>query len=274
MLAAPDIARLDWLNVRVAHCRLPAWSDEQLNSVSHPGSIGMSFTHQASATIRRGNGRADRRGVAAGSVGLGGQEPIAWLAVGNASEVIEITADETLRRDIAGELGVLHHADLDDLHGWTDPVIKAIMLRFRAGVRDWVRLDGMEHEALTRAAYARVLQVKFGAVARAPRKLDRTRLARVVDFVAANLDRDLLIVELADIATLSAYHFARSFRHTTGLAPHRFVTTLRLQRAMDLLMQSPMTVEQIAAEIGMSNLNHFRRLFRAQFGAPPSLIRR
>ncbi len=275
MVAAPDIARLEAPHVRVAHCRLPSWSNEEVNSVSQPGSIGMSFTHQPDATIRRGNGRADRRDVPPGSVGLGGQEPIAWLAVGSASEIIEITASEALRRDIAEELRAPHHAQLDDLHGWTDPVIKAVMLRFRAGVRGWMPLDGMEQEALTRAAYARVLQLKFGATARAARNLDSIRLARVVDFISANLDRHLSIAELAEVATLSAYHFAHSFKQTTGLAPHRYVTTLRLDRVMDRLTHSPTTtVEKVAAEIGMSNLNHFRRLFRAQFGGPPSLVRR
>lgn len=243
-------------------------------SVSRPGSIGVAFTHQRGATIRRGNGRTSLRDVPADSVGLGGHEPITWLEVGNASEVIEITASEILRRELAEELGTPDHADLDDLHGWSDPVIYAIALRFRAGARGWNPLGDLEQDALARTAYARILQIKFGGAPRVARALDRVRLARVIEFISANLDRQLSIAELAGIATLSPYHFARSFQRSAGLAPHRYVTMLRLERAKGLLMQSSMTVEQAAGAIGMSNLNHFRRLFRAQFGTSPSRLRR
>ena len=273
MILTPDIARLESPAVRVAHCLLPPWRDGDVVSVTQPGSIGVAFTNQAGATIRRGNGRVSVRDVPAGSVGLGGSEPIAWLRVGNASDVVEITASAELRREIAAELRASDHADLDDLHGWSDPVLHAIALRFRAGTRGWLALVELEYDALTRAAYARVLQLKFGGAARAARALDQARLARVIDYVTANLDRQLSIAELADIATLSPYHFARSFQRSSGLAPHRFVMTLRLDRAMDRLKHSSMTVEQTAVAIGLSNLSHFRRMFRAQFGKPPSAFR-
>lgn len=273
MTHMPDIARLDSPAIRVAHCLLPPWRNEEVVSVSRPGSIGVAFTHQAGATIRRGNGRASLRDVPAGSVGLGGHEPIAWLEVGNASEVIEITAGDVLRREIAAELRAPDYADLDDLHGWNDPVVHAIAHRFRAGARGWLTLGDLEQEALTRAVFARVLQLKFGGAARRMRALDQARLTRVTDFISANLDRQLSIAELAEIAMLSPYHFAHSFRRSTGLPPHRFVMTLRLGRAMDRLKHSSMTVEHAAAEIGLSNLSHFRRLFRAQFGMSPSSFR-
>lgn len=274
MTRQPDIARLETSAAKVAHCVLAPWREGEAESVSLPGSVGIAFTHQSCAVIRRGNGRADRRDVLANSVGLAGHEPIAWLDVSGHSDLVEITAAASLRREIAEELRVTQHADLDDLHNWADPVIHAIATRLRAGLRQWHPLGVLEADALTRAAYARVFQRQFGGRARAAGRLDAARLVAVTDFIAANLHRDLSIAELAGAAALSPYHFARSFRRSTGLAPHRFVTTLRLERAAEQLRRSAQTVEQIAEGIGFSNLSHFRRLFRLHYGATPSDFRR
>jgi AraC family transcriptional regulator len=274
MTRTPDIARLEMPSLKVAHCALPAWREGEINSVSTPGSIGVAFTPQSGAVVQYGNGRIARRDVSPNSVCLGGHEPIAWLDVGQPSDIIEVTADPALRREIAKELRVPEHADLDDIHNWSDPVIQAIAVRFRAGLRRWQELDALEADGLTHAAYARVLQRQFGGRARKAGALDATRLAVVTDFIVENLHRDLSIAELAGTAALSPYHFARSFRCGTGLAPHRFVTALRLERAVDRLMHSRQTVEEIAAGIGLSNLSHFRRLFRTHYGCAPSELRR
>jgi AraC family transcriptional regulator len=274
MTRTPDIARLEMPSLKVAHCVLPAWREGEISSVSTPGSIGVAFTPQSGVVVQYGNGRVARRDVAPNSVGLGGHEPIAWLDVGHPSDVIEMTAAPALRREIAAELRVPAHADLDDIHNWSDPVIQTIAVHFRAGLRGWHALDALEADGLTRAAYARVLQRHFGGRARKTGALDAARLAAITDFIAENLHRDLSIAELAGVAALSPYHFARSFRRSTGLAPHRFVTALRLERAIDRLMHSRQTVEEIAVGIGLSNLSHFRRLFRSQYGCAPSEVRR
>jgi AraC family transcriptional regulator len=273
MTNRPDIVRLQMPSVKVAHCILPPWRDGEVESVSIPGSVGVAFTHQSGATVRRGNGRASRRDVVANSVGLGGHEPIAWIDVDRPSDVLEITASQALRREIAEELRIPQHADLDDIDNWTDPVVHTIAMRFRAGLRGWRPLGPLEVDSLTRAAYAHVFQRKFGGRARTAGALDAARLAAVTDFVAANLHRDLSIAELAAVAALSPYHFARSFRRSTGLAPHRFVTAWRMRWAAERLKHSTLAVEAIAEEVGFSNLHHFRRLFRMQFGCSPAEFR-
>ena len=133
--------------------------------------------------------------------------------------------------------------------------------------------DPLEAEELARAAYARVLQRQFGASKRPAGALAPARLANVVDFIAANLSRQLSIAELADVAALSPFHFARSFRRTTGLAPNRFITALRMARAVERLRNSRLPVEEVADEIGLSNVSHFRRLFRLHYGHTPSVLR-
>jgi AraC-like DNA-binding protein len=273
MTPTPDISRLETPSLNVVHCLLPPWQNGEVESVTNRGSIGIAFVAQSGALVRRGNGRAMKRDVVANTVGLGGLEPIAWLDVERASDTVEITASPDLRRAIAEELRVPEHADLDDIDNWYDPVVHAIAIRFRAGLRGWQPLDPLEADTLTRAAYARVLQRQFGGRARSAGRLDAARLSCVTEFIAANLHCDLSIAALADAAALSPYHFARSFRRATGLAPHRFVTALRMERAAERLRQTLLPVEEIAAELGFCNLSHFRRLFRLHYGCPPSVLR-
>jgi AraC family transcriptional regulator len=69
------------------------------------------------------------------------------------------------------------------------------------------------------------------------------------------------------------YHFARMFRQATGLAPHQFVTSRRVDRATRLLLDSESSVTAIAAEVGMQNTSHFRRVFRRHTGLLPGQLR-
>jgi AraC family transcriptional regulator len=60
--------------------------------------------------------------------------------------------------------------------------------------------------------------------------LDSLRLKRVLDFIEANLGTSLSLDTLADAAGVSAYHFARSFKHATSYSPHQWVVTQRIPR--------------------------------------------
>ncbi|WP_163571231.1 helix-turn-helix domain-containing protein [Fodinicola feengrottensis] len=96
----------------------------------------------------------------------------------------------------------------------------------------------------------------------------------MAEFVDAGLAGPLTLDALATVATLSPYHFARGFKATTGMAPHQFVTSRRIDRARALLLDTPSSVADIARAVGLSNVRHFRQLFRAQLGVLPGQLRR
>jgi AraC family transcriptional regulator len=50
--------------------------------------------------------------------------------------------------------------------------------------------------------------------------LPKLRLGRVLEYIHANLDRDIHLDELANIAGLSSFHFAKLFKLSTGISPH------------------------------------------------------
>jgi AraC-like DNA-binding protein len=234
----------------------------------------MAFTGQADAVVREADGTARPRIVPPMTIGLGGDTPIAWLETDSPSDVLEITGASGLRREMARDMRVESHADLDDVHGWQDPIIQAVATRLRAALRGWIPMSDLEAETLVRAAYAQVLRRHFGGREGIRRTLDARRRQRGVELVLDIGDKPLTLGDLAEAAALSPFHFARSFANTFGMPPHRFVTASRLDRAFRALRSTGATVPQAAAAAGFSNLHHFRQLFRRQYGVPPSDISR
>ncbi|MEV0678420.1 AraC family transcriptional regulator [Actinosynnema sp. NPDC050436] len=95
--------------------------------------------------------------------------------------------------------------------------------------------------------------------------------------VAVMRDRLAEPLTLADIAAeahLSAYHFSRVFRATTGETPHRFLTRLRIERAQRLLSGSDLTIAQIAARCGFATPGALSTAFLHHVGVRPSTYRK
>ena len=62
--------------------------------------------------------------------------------------------------------------------------------------------------------------------------MPRARLKRVLDYIGAKLDEDLSLLILANVAAMNLYYFARLFKQSTGLSPHRYVVQQRIKRRL------------------------------------------
>ena len=95
------------------------------------------------------------------------------------------------------------------------------------------------------------------------------------DFIHARAFENISLGEVARASFLSPYHFHRAFRGAFGVSPHGYVTRLRIDRAADLLRQSPdLSVTQVAGAVGFESPTSFASLFRRQTGVPPSIFKR
>ena len=104
--------------------------------------------------------------------------------------------------------------------------------------------------------------------------LDDKRLARVIDFIEANLDADIGVDDLAGIACLSRFHFVRAFKAATGTSPHRYVGDRRLERAKTLLQLGHGSLTDLALTCRFSSQANFARAFRRAVGMTPGEFRR
>lgn len=152
-----------------------------------------------------------------------------------------------------------------------DPFIFSLVSEI-ARLRDAASIQSSEYCAAMAAALARHLACRYGRVAEtpfAPGRLPPWRLRRITEYVEANLDREIHTADLARIAELSAGHFHRALRDTTGQTPLEFVTARRIERARQLLSESAMSVTELCLEVGFSSPSHFARLFRRATGLSP-----
>jgi AraC family transcriptional regulator len=99
-------------------------------------------------------------------------------------------------------------------------------------------------------------------------------LRRVEEFLIAHLADDIGLDDLAAIADLSAKHFARAFRQSTGMPPHRWLIERRIDRAKALLVGDDQSLAEIALTCGFADQSHFTAAFRKVVGATPGSYRR
>jgi len=98
---------------------------------------------------------------------------------------------------------------------------------------------------------------------------------RVRAYMHANLSERVTLEDLARIAEVSRFHFARQFRIRTGESPMGYLLRTRIERAKDVLRKDDgATVAGIAAMLGFADQSHFTRTFRRFVGTSPTDYRR
>ena len=163
--------------------------------------------------------------------------------------------------------------------GFHDPLIEQIARTVRSELADPAPTSSLLIETLSATLSAYLLRhhsnLDAGAtrLPRAEGALDLRRLHRIKDYIAANLDAELSLTDIAAIACLSRHHFARAFKAAVGETPHRYVMSQRLQRAKGLLAARDLSLIEIADACGFANQAHFTRTFKRATGVSPGVYR-
>src|SRR5262249_2247081 len=106
-------------------------------------------------------------------------------------------------------------------------------------------------------------------------RLPRGRLRAVVGYIEEHLDASPSLGQMAAVAHLSAYHFARQFKRATGLPPHQYVILRRVERAKQLLqVGTDLSLAEVAAHVGFSDQSQFSHHFKRIVGVTPGQFRR
>jgi AraC family transcriptional regulator len=250
--------------MRSEYACLPPHQDP---TVTGPGQVGIAFSGHTRLPWESG-GRSVVGDIRPGSAVVTGADGVTWLRVPEPTEALEIYPDPELLRTLAGGPVAVERPVV----GAADGVVLGIgsVLR-RAHVVD-AYLSDVAASTLAHRLAAHLL-TRYGGVPvpPAPGTLDARAVDRVAEYVDSALAGPVTLDRLAAVAGFSPYHFARAFRGATGLTPHGFVTSRRMDRACRLLPAQP--VDAAARAVGFSNLSHFRRVFRRHTGRPPSAYR-
>ncbi len=95
------------------------------------------------------------------------------------------------------------------------------------------------------------------------------RLAEVIARMEANLEEPISPARLASDAGMSTRQLERLFRRYLNRSPKRYYMEARLARARNLLMQTQMSMIEVALASGFSSPSHFSKCYRARYGSTP-----
>lgn len=186
-----------------------------------------------------------------------------FTELGEGDEGIEVAPD-----------AVAYLADVDDA------LVRQIGMRLLAELRTETSGGRLLVQSLAQslALHIGLSYAAAGGAAGRDRKvtggLDAARLRRVIEFIRANLETDIAVEDLAEVACLSRHHFSRRFQAALGEAPHQYVSRLRLERAKALLAAGDMPVAEIALSCQFSSQSAFGRAFTRSMGVSPAAFRR
>jgi AraC family transcriptional regulator of arabinose operon len=99
------------------------------------------------------------------------------------------------------------------------------------------------------------------------------RIRAVLEHISMRLDEPLTVEGLAAVAGLSASRLAHLFRDELGLSLMTYIERRRIERASQLLRVTPLSVKQIAAEVGFMSQFYFSLRFKKATGVSPMAYR-
>jgi AraC family transcriptional regulator len=224
-------------------------------------------------TVRRGLVRARTIPVGGFFVHPAGKE--LTVELGGVLDTVHVyLADEVLQRAHDGGAQV----ELQEELGSVDPLLEQLVLALDGVLRhpEPAARTYVDHVSAMLAAR---LAWQHSVGRRAPlvpsgKGLGDRQLAAVRELLAERLAEPIPLADMAAAAGLSVSQFARQFKARTGLAPHRFLVHLRVDRACELLRRESASISEIALRCGFSHQEHLTRVMRAHLRTTPAAVRR
>jgi len=102
----------------------------------------------------------------------------------------------------------------------------------------------------------------------------KPHFAQFEEVIQHNLYADLTLDELAKLCHMSLSTFKRKFNSTYSEPPKKYITRLKVQKAVELLKQTDMRVSDVVFQTGFESVSSFNRAFKNVLGRTPSEYRR
>jgi transcriptional regulator GlxA family with amidase domain len=139
---------------------------------------------------------------------------------------------------------------------------------------DSTQTDLLYADSLSVALLLRLCRLGKSEEASPRKALAPQRLRLAQDYMRSDLSTNVRLEDVASLLGLSPAHFSRAFKQCTGLSPHQWRLSERLEQARRLLVESPHTIAQVAVSTGFSDQAHFTRVFRRIYGVTPAVWKR
>lgn len=181
-------------------------------------------------------------------------------------------APEFLRR-LARE-GGMRAVEVIGQFGVFDPVMWHLGRELRDELRRHRKLDEAYLQSVVTVLARHLLSTYVTAVLPLESGgLPRFKLRRAVEYIHDNVGKDIGFRDIAEHVQMSAYHFARMFKQSTGQSPHNYLVRCRIERAKALLAEARLPISDVAFEVGYKSQSHFTTCFGRLAGVTPGAFR-
>ena len=194
-------------------------------------------------------------------------------------DVVRIFVPRAALDQLAKEFGVPRVRRIDVAHGAAthDPAIYALISSLLPSLMAPQAAFGLFVDHVLLAVLAHIGRA-YGAMD-AAQGASRGKLApwqerRAKEILEAQPNSSLRLSVAADACGLSASHFARAFKQSTGQPPHRWLLNRRVERAKRVMSDTHATLAETALACGFADQSHFSRVFEKIEGVPPGTWRR
>jgi AraC family transcriptional regulator len=189
------------------------------------------------------------------------------------SQRLVVSVEPALLTQAADQLDLKTHHDFENRWSLQDDQLRLLMTEMDREMTSGWQMGSLYGDLMAMSlSIALVKKYNHFATIPAPMRggLSRANLRNVMAYIDANLERDLRLEELAAVAGISVFHFARSFRESLGQTPHQYIVQKRIQQAKLLLARPEWSMGQIASAVGLTSAGRFAKIFRAVTGASPT----
>ena len=100
------------------------------------------------------------------------------------------------------------------------------------------------------------------------------RIKKTLQYIIKHYDEPLTVESMADMVGLSSLYFGSFFKQETGQTFRQYLTSIRLNRAEDMLYSGEYNVNEVAIACGFSGSFYFSKVFKENRGVNPSVLLR
>ena len=227
----------------------------------------------------RSDGIALQAPPPAGSVLVVPAGGTAWWRWGGGSDSLHVFVDPERVARVASETFDLDlkRSPILPHDGLALPQLRSAMLALNGELTDDATGGGLVVESLANLVAVQLIRNALAPVppvGRTDSPLPTAKLRAVTDYIEDHLDADLSLQQMAAVVHMSVYHFARRFKMSTGVPPHQYVISRRVERAQRLFgLDAGHSLAQIAARTGFADQSHFSYHFKRLTGLTPGQFR-
>jgi len=96
----------------------------------------------------------------------------------------------------------------------------------------------------------------------------------LLSYINQNYNKNLSLDELSKQVDMSKFYLCRLFKESLKMSPVEYINKVRIDKAMELLINTDMSISEIAFECGFNNISYFIKVFRKYMHTTPLKFRK